>query len=405
MPTPLDSESRGQSGRHVLADGVSFVRQSADEQNRLGSAVAPQWVIALVVLVAISAAVLVARGIRQHGVTVVVGVLEAESIVLRSAFPGVVVELSKTVGDIVTPGETVATLRPEEQRTLVELERSLADIEQEYEIAVARYDFELGSKTREIDGDLHALEMQTATLKGEHYAAEMERIAWRDALDGSLLTSVDAQDDGIQQLGYSSSVLDEQRVVEVFGEGDLSPVGLSKGSQFQAIIHHERAAARADACESQVELCEKRLAVLTEQRTLMAKQFKKTIGLPAIEESRKRLNQQIGRYGAVTELSSPAHGMVIRVSEPGTECDDKTCVVELADNARRRVIAVVPPRVAVNYAVGDRVELVFPTGDKRFGTLAFIAPSGTDGVSVAIVPAGKRWPRLSLGCHVDATFR
>lgn len=404
MPTPFDSESRGQSGRHFLADGVSFVPHSADEQNRLGSAVAPQWVVALVVLVAISAAVLVARGIRQHGVTVVVGVLEAESVVLRSSVSGVVVELNKTVGDNVTPGETVATLRPEEKISLVELEQAFADVEREYEIAIARFDFELGSKTREIDGDLHALEMQTATLKGEHYAAEMERIAWRDALDGSLITSVDT-DDGIQQLGYSSSVLDEQRVVEVFGEGNLRPVGLSKGSQFQAIIQHERAAARADACKSQVELCEKRLAVLTEQRALMAKQFKKTIGLPAIEENRKRLNQQIENYDAVTELHSPAHGVVVRVSEPGTQCDDKTSVVELADNARRRVIAVVPPHVAVNYAVGDRVELVFPTGDERFGTLSFIAPSGTDGVSVVIVPAGKRWPRLSLGCHVDATFR
>lgn len=359
--------------------------------------IAPKWLVGLLCIAALAAGVTVARAVRSHGVTTVTGRLEAARVYLRSPIDGTVVQTTVQVGDSVKPGAVVATLRSTPKVPEDELRSSLARVTQDRAVALARYEVELGDRTRRFDDEIHALDMKIAKLEGDQYAAEMERVAWRDALDGTQ----------VQAVGYSASVLDQDRVVRVFDELDRPQLGLTEDGRFRALISYEQAAAKAEACERQVDLCTGRRDDLIKQKDAIAGQLRKTVGLDTLDTTQQRIEAALATFEAETELESPAYGTVIAVSEMNDLCAERSVLVELADNARRRIAAEIPSSVAAECQLGDTVELLFPTGDKCLGRLAFVAPDGAgdDSVAILIDPTGKRWPRLSLGCDVSVSIR
>lgn len=357
---------------------------------------APGWLVAIVVVASMALGVLAARTIRSHGVTVALGRLEAERVHLSAEFRGEVADTRVVIGQEIEPGDVVAVLRQRPTGSRTELQERAEQIERERDAALARFDFEVGRLTSHLDSEIHALEMQVATLKGDLYSAEMERVAWRDALEGN----------DVSTAGYDASLLDTNRVVHVFGQEQSRLFGLDERGRFQAVLAHERAAASADSCKERINLCDARLNALKTERTRISDQFKKTVGLQDVEARLASAQRAVAAYEQPTELVSPAYGMVVSVATKGDVCDVGVAVVELADDARRRVTAEVAASDASTLNRGDEVTIVFSTGDKRTGTVGFVSPSSQDGetVQVVIEPAGKRWPDLALGSTVAVEF-
>lgn len=390
---PLTATNRDGKRENAMTPSEPAVDYSEVPQKPI----APTWLVSAVLLSALGLGIFAARSVRTHGITSVRGSLEAEEIRLSNPEACEVVECRVAVGQQIAPGDVVAIVRNVSQQRLSELRDALQSVNRSTEAALARFDFESGELTRELDGEIHDLEMQLATIEADQYAAEMERIAWRDALESN----------GVKTAGHNASVLDQYRVVRVFAEQNSRFVDLDERGRFQAVIAHERAAATADSCQLRVDLCEKRLIQLQKERDRIAQQFKKTLGLDSLALQKSRIETQIQGYESPIELVSPAHGIAMAVAEVGLVVDASEPVVKLADQARRHVATGIPSSLAASMTTGDAVQITFPDGSVGDGEATFIAPSSNaeDIVKVVIAPVGKRWPDVPIGCSVTVAFR
>lgn len=359
--------------------------------------VAAKWVVIVAVISSMALGVFAARAVRLRGIVVAEGHLEAERIRLSTNFDGEVVRSRIALGDDVKPGDVVAIIRTTSTKSRVELERELAALEKQQAASIAAGSLELAGLTRELDSEIHEIEMQIASLKGDKYAADMERIAWRDALESNDITAA----------GYDASLLDGQRVVPVMAEQRSRTIDLNERDRFHALLAHERAASTAAACEQQVSLCESRLKQLRDERTVLSKGHKEAAGYDRLADQIVQLRETIDGLGKERELVSPAYGKVVSMANPGDSSRGETPVVELADEGRRRVSTSLPSHIAAKVSTKEPVEVVFSTGERAAGRIQLISPSSDDGETVTVIvePTGRRWPQLAIGCRADVAFQ
>ena len=333
--------------------------------------VAPGWLVAAVLIGGLAAGVYAAKSTRAVGRTVVVGRLQAETLRI-TADAEAVVEALVRVGDVVGPGQAVVRVRTAGEDIAARLKRANR-LREEVARLRSRCELQGANRTAELEAAIHATRMTAARLRGDRFAAEIERVACHDALTDA--TSAGA----VAAVSYEPPA-----------------------DRLRLMVSLEQASARADACEEQCELCESRLAALTQEREAVARRVREAVGLPAAEAALAAAESAAAACpsGEVLEVTSPRHGRVLRVAAAGETAGG--VLAELADDRVRHVTAAVPAADAVALAPGDEVTLTFPPSQRRAGRVTHIAPHADDAnaVRVRIEPSGVRWPDGPVGCEV-----
>ena len=333
--------------------------------------VAPGWLVALVLLGGLAAGVYAAKSARAVGRTVVTGRLEAETLRLTAEAESVVAPLVG-VGEDVAPGQAVVRVRTRGDDVAVRTKR--ADrLHEEVARLRSRCELQIAARTAELEAAIHATRMTAARLRGDRFAAEIERVACHDALN-------DAPPSGpVASVSYEPPA-----------------------DRLRLMVSLEQASARADACEEQCGLCESRLAALTQEREAVARRVREAVGLPAAEAALAAAESAAAACpaGEVIEVTSPGHGRVLRVLAAGEPAGG--VLAELANDRVRHVTAAIPAAEAVGLSAGDEVALTFPPSQRRAGRVRHVDPhvGEANAVRVEIEASGVRWPDCPVGCEV-----
>ena len=110
-------------------------------------------------------------------------------------------------------------------------------------------------------------------------------------------------------------------------------------------------------------------------------------------------------------IVSPSHGVVGAIHhEAGDLVEPGNTIIELFDDDRRHLTALIPSAEMARLPPGTKLTLIFPAGYKRIGLVAAIPPqamsesgsplSADSQVAMRIEPAGKLWPKIPIGSRI-----
>lgn len=301
----------------------------------------------------------------------------------------------------VTPGERVAAGTPlfvlESETGLEQAALRKQDAEQKQQVALrvkAAAELELHWRRRELQSEMFQTQLRLAELKQERVHLDVAQLAWRE------------------QFSTASLFRDELPPSSVFRFISDAPPP-ANGVQIQAMLKEDAAAATAEALDSQIELCEQRLAELRHLDSLLDSQIRTSHGVDRAEEEYRLAAEaaaaEADNAPSGIAVASPGYGLVgLFHRQPGDRVEAGEVLVQILDDDRRSIEVEVPSAVVNRFQPGEPITLKFPGAELRTGTISAIPPQtsadrgeATDAViTLAIEPTGRLWPHVPIGSQV-----
>lgn len=325
------------------------------------------------------------------------GHLQAHTVSIAAPHDGPIQSIDVVEGQSVAPHEKLLTMaNGHVQSALDEQQRQVAALADELRQAVARAEVDLAWRTRQLDDDILETRLRSSSLLRERFSRELEGVAWGDLIDGESSAFI-SQGTPFQWVIYELSQPAPERM--------------------RGMLAEEQARNAAEVYSAQLKLCEDRLGELqTLKRELPAKVYRAN----GVEVARTRLEQAQARLNllqqqAESTLTAPNFGTVgIFRKRAGDRVTAGEPIVDLLDNDRRFVVAMVSSQCVSQFAPGAEVAVRFPGGEQRRGHVVHVPPqtAGVSDVSQrdsdALVPVriervGRLWPQLPIGAAVSVS--
>lgn len=354
---------------------------------------APPLRIALFTLVALAAGLSAAWGLSRPDSPEFAGRIEARSTHVTAERAGILTELLVAEGDRVTLGDPLVMLADGELQA--EIARQQAEIttrESELQQARALADVDLAWRLKELDGELLETQLRSADYLKEKFNHQLERNMWSDVLAGETTAMFNQGDAVFHSIVLKSRVPSEQRM--------------------NASLRIETAANAIEVSQAQVEICERRLAELRRLKEEVPARIREKAGVNVAEERLAGARAELARLQARdTQLTIPSTAVgtvgVFR-RRPGDNIAPGDPIVEILDDAQRRIVVEVPSDQITGFHIDSRVDLSFPGDQPLTGRVISIAPqaeprstAADDAViAVRIEQTGKVWPAVPIGSRV-----
>jgi multidrug resistance efflux pump len=325
------------------------------------------------------------------------GRLEAATSTVCATTNARVAEILVPTGEELSLGQPLIRLEVEDlEARLARGRQDLARLESELEQARARAGVEMSWRAKQLDSEIVATQLKSASYLKEQFAQKLARTAWDGFLEhyNDRIASDVANDEVFQSVVYNAPILSsEQRI--------------------RALLQRQVAENASEVYEAQIAICEKRLEELESLKEQLPEQIRLANGVDVAEarlaEARAELARMEARKESLT-LKVARHGTVgVWRAQPGAFVAPGDPVVDLFDDEKRFVTVRVPSVEVTQFHAGERVQLEFPGGVLREGTVEALPPQtahvaaeadGSTSVEVRVVPIGKLWPHLPLGSDV-----
>ncbi len=276
-----------------------------------------------------------------------------------------------------------------------------AALKVELEQARAKADVDLAWRIKNLDAEILQTQLKSANFLKEHFDHQMEEIAWREFLDDdNAVAGATQSDERFHSVLYRVQTPDEIRI--------------------RAMLEQEAARNGVEVSDAQVKLCDERLRGLKKLRRELPEKIHCAMGVDVAETRLKQALEEIGlleeQERALT-LSTPSYGTVgVFHKRAGERVAAGEPIVEILDQDRRFLVLDVPSRRVGSFEAGAEVDLLFPGGVERMGTVRGIPPQTVPSprrdrrldnqdalVPVHIDPIDKLWPDVPIGSSVEVT--
>ncbi len=356
--------------------------------------------VGLAICLAISAGTGLALILERTGQQSFSGSLEAHKTVVTTNCAAHLHRVSVKTGQTVVSGDPLFQLIDADlEDRLVNKRHEIAEFEAEVVRAKAVAEVELAWRRRELQTEIFEMRLKIATLSQEKLNKQVERIAWKEHLNGSdgkiysLLTETSTS---FRAVSLDVPAADDRRV--------------------QAMLREDAADASTEALATQIALCEQRLKSLESLDKELEGKIRASSGVDIAEARCSRAKQELTALeGDVQELTmvSPTYGMIGDVKlHSGDRVPEGSTLVEILDDQHRHVIAQIPSSSAAKVHQGSKVTLLFPMNERRTGVVASISPqmvpvagAAESALPITIEPAGKLWPKLAIGSNVKVLLQ
>ncbi len=351
-------------------------------------------------LAALAAGFGVATWLEVRGATSYSGQLQARTTSVAAGRGARIATLSVTVGQRVVPGEKLLELADDRLTgQITAKKRELVELEADVQRIKATADVELEWRRRELQSETFQTRLKAATMTQEKLSKQVEQLAWQEQLT-SRNPDLDAGPSLVEAASpfrpsiLHSHVMDERRL--------------------QAMLKEDAAAGAAESLASQLTLCEQQLERLKKLGEELPDKIRLSAGVELAETRLTRVREELSSLEQQRDsltIVCPSHGVVGAVHhEPGDLVEPGTTIIELFDDDRRHLTALIPSSEMARLLPGTKLTLIFPAGYKRIGLVAAIPPqamserraslSEDSQVAVRIEPAGKLWPKIPIGSRI-----
>jgi multidrug resistance efflux pump len=353
----------------------------------------------LLVCAALFAGTGVAWVLERSGLQSFPGAIAARTTVVTSHRAARVDAVSIKTGQTVVPGDPLFQLIDAQlEDRIVSKRREIVSLESEVARARGSADVELAWRQRELQAEIFQTQLKEAAFSQEKLNKQVEQIAWKERLnsfDPSMGPALAEADHPFRSISLDLRLPDDRRL--------------------QAMLREDAAAASAEALSTQVALCEQRLKKLAALEKELESKLRASSGVDVAEARLNSAKQELVALDSQSRelaLESPTYGTISEVQlQSGDRVPQGAALVEILDDRQPHVVAHVPTAIASRLRHGAKVDIVFPTHEKRIGIIAMIPPQtismagkSESFVAVKVEPAGKLWPKLPLGSHVNVVF-
>ena len=356
--------------------------------------------MAVLCLAALAAGIGVATWLEVRCATSYAGQLQARTTSVAAGRAARIASLNVTAGQRVVPGEKLLELTDDRLTgQITAKKRELVELEADVQRVKATADVELEWRRRALQSEAFQTQLKAAAMTQEKLSRQVEQLAWQEHL-----TSRNADPDGGPALAEAASpfrsiilhtrVMDERRL--------------------QAMLKEDAAASAAESLATQLTLCEQQLERLKKLGEELPGKIRLSAGVELAEARLTRVREELNSLEQQRDsltIVSPSHGVVGAIHhEAGDLVEPGNTIIELFDDDRRHLTALIPSAEMARLPPGTKLTLIFPAGYKRIGLVAAIPPqamsesgsplSADSQVAMRIEPAGKLWPKIPIGSRI-----
>lgn len=354
----------------------------------------PAWRSLLVIALALFAGIGSVALIRARGPQPLPGTVRAVGTLLSAQRAGDVLRWTAAEGSAVDAGTPLLVLSDDERAArIAKLEADIERLAAEVRQLEAQAQVELAWRIKEVETELLDTKLRSATLLQEKLLREVEDLAWHDF--------VRAPHDV------------ELASVSLPRSGSRSPLGpWDEEERLKSMLRTHAVRTALETFSAQVELCEQRIRDLEKVRNELPDVVRRAHGIEVAAERLRHAESERATLDDEDEtrtVTAPAYGVVGRRQvRVGEHVAAGAVLVELFDDARRRVDVDLPTDRVESFPLGTRVAVVFPGEVRRQGRITRLPPQAQSGpvdgapavVRAEIEPVGEAWPVVPLGTAV-----
>ncbi|QDU79551.1 HlyD family secretion protein [Polystyrenella longa] len=327
------------------------------------------------------------------------GYLQANAVAIKAPFTARMERLLVEEGEAVVPEVPLFSLMDDKlERRKDSKQRQIAVLRSELERAQAEAKIEIADRMNKIENELLETKLKSANLLKEQFAYEMEDIAWSEYSDSSI------------------EVASLQR-----SPGTDYPITPANDNERKIEILLRRAAMQNanEVITSQVELCQRRMRELEDQKQNLPKVVEVSVG---VESLQSKLNEEEREYRELLnqlqeqEVRSPGYGLIgLFEAQLGETVEEGDLIVSLYDQEQLYVTVDIPSHDVHRYQREEKLKLSFPDGTHSRGRIVKIAPHVTSPehqdatpsrqtlVRLWLEPADALWPAAPIGSQIEIT--
>ncbi|MEW4489554.1 hypothetical protein AB1L42_15840 [Thalassoglobus sp. JC818] len=354
---------------------------------------APPRRIAFFSIVALTLGIGLAYWVERPRGPVCQGTLMARTTYISSPADGKLAELLVEEGASIEMDQPLVRIVDDTlEQAVVTKTREIDALEFQHRQALAAAELELAWRQRALDSEICEIQLQSATFLKEKYNFEMQQSMLNDILAGQELVMADN---------------DSSFVSSLIVEGATKP-----SDRMATILEMELASNAAEVSSAQVEICDLRQKQLEQLRHALPAQVRRTEGVDVAEANLKRARAELDQLRAQQEsltVLSPSIGRVgVYQNRVGSRVTEGAPIVELLDDAHRYLLVNVPSTEIVSFPIDQKLLLIFPGNQHRFGKVTLIAPQAQhcsllnqSAIQVQVEQVGKMWPNVPIGSQVE----
>ena len=357
---------------------------------------------------ALTAGVLAAFGAEKLRYETLTGYVQAETRTVVANRPGRISKFVVQTGELIEAGQPLVLLVDEQlQQELLAARQQVESHEAELSHLKAQAQVELAWRMKALDAEVFDTRLRSAQLMKEQLSHQVEDVAWEDLL---------------QQPEDTRSAPAFEIAQPLVLKTGRTPVRLTAEERVRALLRREQAVNGAETVQTQLQLCEERLAQLLKLKEELPEQTESAAG---VQVALARLTQAREKHARLEKekdgltLTSGIRGTVgVFPHKVGDHVTLDEPLVEILDEDRPYVWLPVPSSRIAAYAPGTALELVFPGGIRGTGRVREIPLQTSplagsrepfDGREVQVVvtveQTGRLWPRMPYGSSVTAQRR
>ena len=324
------------------------------------------------------------------------GHLLAEKAVLKARINGKITALNVRPGQTVVPDlEAFVIGNPDLAAQRLIVERELQRLEADLCSAKAKAQVESSKVVDLLESQIFALEDSLSLHIAERYLEKMRAKAWGD--HKSFLEALASNE------------------FPLAGVKPLSPDLLDANSETAALLKQAEAENKDETLQTRISLCQRRLAGLRARHKELPKQYEIAARVPQIQQAlvaAQARSVTLQNTALQESVKVPFFGIAGHVERQiNDEVKVGDVLVEVFDRDREYLEASFPSRFAATLKPGDTVQIHFPDEQAREGQIEAIpsqahqSGKGEAEIRVRILPVGKVWPYLPIGCEVQVSLK
>ena len=327
-----------------------------------------------------------------------VGFLRAQSTEIVANVSGHIEEIAVETGELAEPGHLLFVIADASQSVEVAAQEEIVEqLEFELQNAQARAEVDLAWRLKDLDKEILLNQLKSAEFLKTQFDEQLGSQAITDILEGQSISPV------------SFSENDPEN------NGEWTSAENSESKWVQALLDRESAINAAEVSAVQASLCDQRLDELRELKMKLTSTVGKSFGVDRLEKRLSYETAKLEQLQAQTSLAEVASQVYGTVGSYHWRVGDKVAagekLVELLDEDIRHIEVDIPSRMVTQFVNNPEVQLEFPDGTVRTGSVIRIPPntkqdsthsSAKDAlVTLRIRETGKLWPRAPIGSAID----
>lgn len=324
-----------------------------------------------------------------------------------------ITQLLTKPGQLVAPGTPLLVLRDVSlEASRLHQQNAIAALEAELRQAQARASVEIADRKAKLEAELFDTQLKLAGYEEKRFDqrlalfASENRVMVAEAEDR--LDQVQVAWNGEMDLPFETLIMADAR----------APAKGKKRDLLFELQERETTRNKVETSETQVILCEERLAFLKKQLEGAAAQINEAFGVNVIQTRITAAQAALTQIDAETPtltLTATKHGTVgVFAKSAGEMVNSQDVIVELFDAEQPYIFAEIPTSALTQFPAGKEVELQFPGDIVRRGTISELPPQAAPlpgprerladncgQMRLQILPAGKVWPQVPFGTRVE----